>query len=613
MKAPLFPSKVFLILLCISNTFLLTSIQSQTYLDYIGAGHNNGITVTSSSSASGSDLLSTINGHGVMVDTFGASRFLAQATLGANYAEIHRTAGMGISAWIDEQLAMPIDSLQTMHDSLKQIFNDSLVADGMAEISLMSPNFKQFTWWQRVMTSDAQLRHRITTALTELFVVSESEFVLFPRASANYYDMLQTNAFGNWRDLFRDVTLHPAMGVYLSHLQNRKTDLSINRFPDENYARESMQLFSIGLHELNNDGSPKTDADGNFIPTFDSEDITEAAKVLTGLSFNWPVFITSAQNATTNYYDPMKMFEEHHEQGQKVILKNNIIPDGQTGMEDIEDFVDILFNHPNTGPFFCKFLIQRLITSNPSPAYIDRVASVFNNNGNGIRGDLKAVIKAILLDNEARDCSFRNVITHGRMKEPIIKFVEQMRVFSATSPNGSYFNRTADFTRATGQRVLSSPSVFNFFQSDFQPAGQLREMDLVAPEFQMLNSHTSIGFHNYMYKGFVQDIPFEDRVPLYDRKVNGIQLNDNYTFDQAQGAVKQDFSVEQAMFDNNQVEALISRLDLLLTHGDMTDATKDTIRDLVIGLNNTAHNTQRVKLGFVIEMVILSADYNILR
>ena len=613
MKTSLQLRKVVLLPLFFFTTYLLPSIHSQTYLDYIGAGHNNGITVTSSGNASGSDSLSTINGHGIMVDTFGASRFLAQATLGANYAEIHRTANIGVSAWIDEQFAMPIDSLQTMHDSLKQIFNDSLVADGMAAIPLMSPNFKQFVWWQSVMTSDAQLRHRVTTALTEIFVVDGGAFVLFPRASANYYDMLQTNAFGNWRDLFRDVTLHPAMGVFLSHLQNRKTDLSINRFPDENYARESMQLFSIGLHELNNDGNPKTDANGNFIPTFDSEDITEAAKVLTGLSFNWPVFNTKIDNVNTNYYEPMKMFEEHHEQGQKVILKNNIIPDGQTGMEDIEDFVDILFNHPNTGPFFCKFMIQRLVTSNPSSGYIDRVASVFNDNGAGIRGDMKSVIKAILLDNEARDCSFRNDITYGRMKEPIIKFVEQVRAFSATSSNGTYLNRTTDFRNATGQRVLSSPSVFNFFQSDFQPAGQLREMGLVAPEFHMLNSFTSVGFHNYMYKGFAGDNAFEDRIPLYDRRVSGIQLNDNYTFDFNEGRVLQNFSVEQAMFDNNQIEALINRLDLLLTHGDMSDATKDTIRDLAIGLNNTTHGTQRLKLGFILEMVILSPEYNIIR
>ena len=231
-----------------SNTFLLTSIQSQIYLDYIGAGHNNGITVTSSS---GSDSLSTINGHGVMVDTFGASRFLAQATLGANYEEIHRTANMGVSAWIEEQLAMPIDSMQVMMDSLFVVYQDSLAANGQSTNVLIPVLFKDYSWWQMVMTSDAQLRHRVATALSELFVVSDlSDLILFPRASANYYDMLQTNAFENWRDIFRGVTLHPAMGTYLSHINNRKTDLSINRFPDENYARECMQLFSIGLYAV---------------------------------------------------------------------------------------------------------------------------------------------------------------------------------------------------------------------------------------------------------------------------------------------------------------------------------------------------------------------------
>lgn len=598
-------AKIIFIFLFFSSIFINT-LYSQEYLDYIGAGHNLGITVTSSSNASGSDSVNTINGHGVMVDTFGASRFLAQATLGANYDEIHRTANMGVSAWMEEQFAMPIDSMQVMMDSLFNIYNDSLVANEKSATTLIPTQFKEYAWWQRVMTSDAQLRHRVAVALSELFVVSDvSDIVLLPRAFANYYDMLQTNAFGNWRDLFRDVTLHPTMGFYLSHINNRKTDLSINRFPDENYARECMQLFAIGLYELNNDGSRKMDANGNFIPTFDSNDITEVARVLTGLSFNRNVFGGGTVNDNSNYYDPMKMFETEHEQGQKTILKNHVILDGQTGMEDIEDLVDILFNHPNTGPFFSKFLIQRLVTSNPSLGYVDRIASVFNDNGNGIRGDIKAVIKAILLDNEARDCSFRAHPTHGRMKEPIIKYVEQMRAFSATSPNNTYFNITGDFTKLTGQRILSSPSVFNFFQSDFQPAGQMREMGLFAPEFQMLNAYTSIGFHNYTYKGFAGDNPFEDRLPLY--------IGTNATFDKAQGKVVQDFSVEQSLFDNNQTEALISRLDLILTHGDMRETTKDTIRDLITSLNGTTHGTQRLKLGFIIEMVIVSPEYNIFR
>lgn len=576
-------------------------------MDYIGAGHNNGIVVTSSNSVIESDASNTVNGRGVMVDTFGASRFLAQSTLGANYEEIHRTANMGITAWLDEQFAIPIDSMQTITDSLMQIYNDSLLANNRPAEILIPPVFKEFSWWQLVMTTNTQLRQKITVALTEFFVISDVSFlILFPLGSANYYDMLQTHAFGNFRDLFRDVTLHPAMGYYLTHINNRKTDLSINRFPDENYARECMQLFTIGLYELNNDGTRKTDVDGNWIPTFDNSDITEIAKVLTGLSFGDDrPFGASVDGLYSDYTQPMRMYEEHHEPGQKVIFKNNIIPAGQTGMEDIEDLIDILFNHPNVGPFFCKFLIQRLVTSNPSPAYVDRVASVFNDNGAGVRGDMKSIIKAILLDNEARDCGLREDVRHGKMKEPILKYVEQMRVFNASSPNGTYFNRTTDFRNATEQRVLSSPSVFNFYQSDYQPAGPIRDADLFAPEFQILNDYTSIGFHNYMYKGFAGDNPFEDRIPLY----NGV----NASFDQAQGKVTQDFSIEQTMYNNGQIDALIERLDLLLTHGDMQDITKDTMKDLFTNLEATAHGSNRGKLGFIIEIVLLSPEYNILR
>ena len=195
--------------------------------------------------------------------------------------------------------------------------------------------------------------------------------------------------------------------------------------------------------------------------------------------------------------------------------------------------------------------------------------------GNGVRGDMKAVIKAILLDSEARDCSFREDITYGRMKEPIIKYVQLMRTFNATSPNGSYYNRTGDFTTSTGQRVLSSPSVFNFFQSDFQPIGAIRDMGLVAPEFQMLNANTSVGFHNYMGKGIFSDIPFEDRIALYYSGVNA-------AYEKEQGNVTQDFSIETSLLNNP--EALINRLDLLLTHGDMRQNTKDTIKDLLTSL-----------------------------
>ncbi|MEM1119681.1 MAG: DUF1800 domain-containing protein [Bacteroidota bacterium] len=597
MKASLFWGSYFLLFLGI------TSLNGQTYLDYIGAGHNEGITVTSSSS-NNSDSLSTINGHGVMVDTFGASRFLAQATLGANYAEIHRTANIGVTAWLEEQFVMPMDSVQAIHDSLKQIYVDSAFLHEGVQRVLAPATFKQFAWWQTVMNSNSQLRHRMAVALSEIFVVSDvSDLVLFPRAFANYYDMLQDNAFGNFKDLLIDVSLHPVMGFYLTHINNPKSDPSINRFPDENYARECMQLFTIGLYELNNDGSRKTDANGNWIPTFDNTDITELAKVFTGLSFgdNRP-FGASLDYALADYYQPMKMYESQHEQGQKVILKNTTIPNGQTGMQDVEDALEVLFNHPNTGPFFGNFLIQRLVKSNPSPAYVSRVADAFNDNGLGVRGDMKAIIKAILLDPEARDCGFRDDVKHGMLKEPIIRYVQMMRIFNAISPNGSYHNLTQDFNRLVGQRVLSSPSVFNFFQSDYQPLGVLRENNLVAPEFQLVNSNSVINFHNEAaFTWWARKNPMIEE-SLYK---NGPHA----AADRTNGDVKLNYSEEVALM--NDTDALLARLDLLLTHGDMSQNTKDIIADALTSIGGSQSDER--KLFVAIEIIMASPEYNILR
>lgn len=603
MNTALLRDKVFLIFLFFSSTFI-NPLYSQEYLDYIGAGHTIGMTVTSSSNASGSDSLSTINGHGVMVDTFGAARFLAQATLGANYDEIHRTATMGVSAWMEEQFAMPIDAVQVIHDSLRQIYIDStLIYEGIHKF-LAPATFKQYAWWQTAMTANSQLRHRVAVALSEIFVISDvADLILFPKAYANYYDLLQHNAFGNFRDLFRDVSMHPAMGFYLTHINNPKSNPAINRFPDENYARECMQLFTIGLYELNNDGSRKTTATGDWIPTFDNTDITELAKVFTGLSFDDNrVFGASVDYEKAEYYKPMRMYEDQHETGQKVILKNHVIPDGQTGMEDIEAAVDILFNHPNVGPFFGKFLIQRLVKSNPSPGYIERVATAFNNNGSGVRGDMQAVLKAILLDNEARDCSFRQDPTHGMLKEPIIRYIQMMRIFNAASPNGSYYNITGDFTKITGQRVLSAPSVFNFFQSDHQPSGALRDNNLVAPEFQLLNSSSAIGFHNEAsFTWWARKNPMIEGV-LYDKGPHVINKL-------AQGEVQLEYATELAMM--NDLDALLSRLDLLLTHGDMSQHTKDIIKDTMTSIGSS--QSEERKFFVVLELILLSPEYMILR
>lgn len=583
--------------------FSFPALFCQEYMDYIGAGHTNGFIITASDNSSTAD--NTINGHGLMVDTFGASRFLAQTTLGANYKEIQRLSNIGLANWFEEQFNMGIDSVQVVHDQLKQIYNDSLFANTGNTAPLMSPHFKQYAWWQTIMTSNNQLRHRMAVALSEIFVVSDaSDLVLFPRAFANYYDMLQTYAFGNYRDLLLAVSLHPVMGFYLTHINNPKSNLSSNRFPDENFARECMQLFSIGLYELNLDGSRKVDSMGNWIPTFDNQDITELSKVFTGLSFNDNrPFGASLDVVAAEYYKPMRMYEDYHEPGEKTILKKHLIPAGQTGMQDIEDAIDLIYRHPNVGPFFCKFLIQRLVKSNPSPAYIERVARVFNNNGNNVRGDMKAVIKAILLDNEARDCNFRNDIKHGQLKEPIIRYAQMMRTFDAYSPNGSFYNKTNDFRRLVGQRILSSPSVFNFFQSDFQPLGELKANNLVAPEFQILNSNTSINFHNEAaFTWWARKTPMETGA-LYPQGANATQ-------DLIDGKVQLSFSKELALMTEN-VDALISRLDLLLTHGDMSESTKDIIKDTLSSIGPFEPSDR--KLAVALELVILSPEYAILR
>ena len=287
-----------------------------------------------------------------------AARFLSRATLGANWEEIHRVAGMGYEAWLDEQFGRPIGTHQPFLDQRAQL--------GLE----VEAEHRRWSWWEQIMQGPDPLRQRVGLALSEHFVVSDAlgQIRDNPQGLANYYDMLLRHAFGNYRDLLFDVSVHPIMGVYLSHLRNEKS--SPGRFPDENYAREIMQLFSIGLFELRPDGSLQLSGAGNPIPTYDNGDITELAKIFTGLSFDGPDF--DFDEGVASWTEPMRMYEAYHEPGPKQLLRGKFVPPGQTGMQDIEDAIDSLFEHPNVGPFVARRLIQRLVTSNPSPGYIER-------------------------------------------------------------------------------------------------------------------------------------------------------------------------------------------------------------------------------------------------
>ncbi len=423
-----------------------------------------------------------------------AARFLQQATLGATSEEIARVSEIGFAAWIDEQFALPA----------------SLTHVEARRAREAGHHFEMHhAWWRQALTAPDLLRQRLAVALTEIFVVSETSIEFLPWEMMEYYDDLARLCSGNWRDLLRHVTLDPIMGFYLSHLNNQKPNPAQQRFPDENYAREIMQLFSIGLWELNPDGSRRRDAAGREIPTYDNATIGAFARVFTGLGFGGPTadprnpehFRRSPLDPTfVNYSAPMQMWEDEHDRDAKQLLRGTRLPafaeaPGRKGMDDIEDALDNLFFHPNVGPFFGRLLIQRLVTSNPSPAYVQRVAETFANNGRAVRGDLRAVVTAILLDPEAR--ARPEAPDSGRLREPYYRYVSLARTFKARAASGHYRVDDHATHKATSQILLASPTVFNFYLPDYQPPGAMAEAGLCGPEFQIMTSSTAVTSLNH--------------------------------------------------------------------------------------------------------------------
>jgi uncharacterized protein (DUF1800 family) len=418
------------------------------------------------------------------ITTAEAFQFLNQATFGATEAEAQRVINMRYEAWIDEQMAQPA-SLQLPHIQSLPLppFIGELQQDRID------------IWFRNALHGNDQLRQRVAFALSEIMVVSQLGVLNnYPYGLASYYDTLANNAFGNYRDLIEDVTLHPAMGIYLSMLGNEKPDPANNIRPDENYARELMQLFSIGLVELNIDGTVQTDGQGQPIPTYDQAVIEGFAHVYTGWNFAGFVDFRLAQPTLINQVIPMQLYQPYHDTGAKALLDGFTIPAGQNGEQDLAMALDNVFNHPNVGPFMATRLIERLTTSNPSPAYVERVARVFNNNGSGVRGDLGAVVKAILLDPEARSTAGA---ASGKVKEPLLRLTQLFRAYNATSQSGRYPLGFAYIV--FGQGPLQSPSVFNFFSPSYAPPGEVRDLGYVAPELEIATEYLNTYVTNYMF------------------------------------------------------------------------------------------------------------------
>ncbi len=472
-----------------------------------------------------------------------ASRFLQQATFGPTSEAIDVLVAddLDFAAWIDAEVAKPV----TYFNDIVSQWADPRNVFGWKQV-------KANVWYHAAIEADDQLRQRMAWALSQILVISAtglsntSQYEVF----LTYYDILLEHALGNYRDLLQDVTYSPVMGEYLTYDGNKKAEGA--QKPDENYAREVMQLFTIGLWELNMDGSLKLDGNGEPIPTYDNTDIETFARVFTGL------------RSSGDRINPMNVNESRHDTEEKVLLDGvTTLPAGQTTDQDISGALDFLFNHPSAPPFLARLLIQRLTCSNPSPEYIQRVAQAFVDNGSGVRGDLAAVARAILLDPQARQPVFAADDSHGKFREPLIRLMHLCRALSlyATGIDSETY-RITEWNEPLPQAPFQSPSVFNFYLPDHQPPGILLERELFAPEFQVMNDATTIKFMNSMLTLVTEGLanPLDTR-PSH-RATGRLDLSDEIAL-------------------AGDAAALVDHLDLLLTAGRLTDANRQEIIDAV--------------------------------
>jgi uncharacterized protein (DUF1800 family) len=406
-----------------------------------------------------------------------AARLLDQATFGPSLSTIRQVQSMGVDAWITQQFSTPDTPLANIPTPLPAV---CLAAN-------TPTNCEESEWWQTVLTGPDQLRQRVAFALSEIFVISSDTDNA--TTITYYHNTLAQDAFSNFYTIMHDVSVSPGMGAYLNMLDSAKAPAG--EIPNENYPRELMQLFTLGLDLLNDDGSLQLDGSGNPIPTYTQAQVQEFAAAYTGWTYATATggVPTKFPNNTANYLAPMVAVESEHDTSSKTLLNGTVLPGGQTAEEDLQDALTNIFDHPNVGPFVCKQLIQHLVTSTPSPAYVARISAVFANNGNGVRGDMQAVIRAILKDEEARAGDTEPTYNGGHLREPMLWITNFLRAvgFTNTDPNSSYFS-LSNYSNNLNERPYRSGSVFNFFPPSYVVPGTT----LNAPEFDLENTASAI-------------------------------------------------------------------------------------------------------------------------
>ena len=492
-----------------------------------------------------------------------ASRFLAQATLGVTDADIAAVRSLGYDAWLTQQFAAPLSASNW----------DWLLGKGIgADVTLRNANTGvDGQIWQRLLSAPDSLRQRVTLALSEIFVVgldgitgTWKQFKL-----AGWWDLLANGAFGTYRDLLEAISLNPAMGLYLNMAGNQKEDAATGRVPDENYAREVMQLFSIGVLQLNADGTPVLNNQGVAVEAYTQDTVTQLARVFTGWNLNVP----RGDQTPAPMRQPMVLNAALHSNLPASFLGTTIAAN-TNGLTAFHTALDTLANHPNVGPFLASQLIQKLVTSNPSAAYVGRVAAKFNDNGAGVRGDLSAVVRAVLTDVDSRGAAGFTDPKFGKLREPMLRFIQWARSFKATSLSTDWtVGNTTDPATRLGQSPLRSPSVFNYFRPGYVPAGTtMAAQALLAPEFQLANESSVAGYLNYM------------QTALGNTHVD----------------VRANYSAELALATD--ANALIDRLDKLLCAQQLQASTRATI---VTAINSISAATDTGKANRVYAAVLL--------
>ncbi|RUL78916.1 DUF1800 domain-containing protein [Dyella choica] len=557
-----------------------------------------------------------------------AARFLAQATFGTTSADISHLRAVGYQAWLTEQFAAPVSTQKPYLDWVAGLPN---TPDGN---NTVNDDTRMEAWWinslgtpdpsrgNRVPTD--QLRQRVAFALSEIFVVSNANGTLAyqPYALATWYDMLASDAFGNYRNLLDDVTKHPAMGTYLNMVGNQKADPTQNIHPDENYAREVMQLFSIGLVQLNSDGTPKLDANNQPIPTYDQTVVRGMAAVFTGWGWNnigcsastrpccsvdtYPNCGPSDINDPA-WWNPLQPVADFHDSTSDkqllnypgVALTNGILIHGGDAQTEMRAALDNIFNHPNVGPFIARRLIQRLVTSNPTPGYVNHIAQVFADDGSSahVRGNLQAVVQAILLDPEARvGASYvPNPDAYGKLREPLLKLTHLWRAMAAGSTNGRVDTPYPEWESTYGQAPLRSPSVFNFFKPDFQQPGELRTRGLYGPEFQIHTATAAVTIPNDIFHRIFCD--YTTSTSCYTSSgPNTMSI----------------YADRDAALALSNPAGLIDAYNLVFMSGQMSPFMHDTLLNRLNALtDNSAGDLGRQRVLHALYLIINSPEYSV--